>query len=70
MTNHLDLSQFSEQQLIDLLWTLKGTPQVQPVYQELNRRPAKLTLKPNDPDWEAKLREHLLAQSEVQQYRE
>lgn len=65
MTNPSDLSQLSEQQLIDLLWTLKGTPQVQPVYQELNRRPAKLTLKLKDPDWETKLREYLLAQSEV-----
>lgn len=54
MSNQLDLSQLTKQQLIALAWELKGTPQVQPVYRELSIRPPKLTLKPDDPEWEAK----------------
>lgn len=54
MTNQLALSQLTTQQLKDLIWDLRGTPQVQPVYRELSQRPAKLTLKPDDPEWEKK----------------
>ena len=61
MTNQLDLSQLTTRQLKDLIWDLRGTPQVQPVYRELSSRPAKLTLKPDDPDWEEKLQEFLLS---------
>ncbi|MGB8700433.1 MAG: hypothetical protein WCD18_13540 [Thermosynechococcaceae cyanobacterium] len=59
MSNQLDLSQFTTRQLINLLWEVKGTPQAQPLYQELSSRPPKFTLEPDDPDWEAKMSEHL-----------
>jgi hypothetical protein len=54
-----DLSQFTKRQLADLAWQLKGTPAVQPIYQEISRRPAKSFLQPDDPDWEAKFSEIL-----------
>jgi hypothetical protein len=59
MSNQLDLSQLTTRQLINLLWEVRGTPQAQPLYKELSGRPAKLTLSPEDPDWEAKMSEHL-----------
>jgi hypothetical protein len=59
MSNQLDLSQLTTRQLINLLWEVRGTPQAQPLYKELSSRPAKLTLNPDDPDWEAKMSEHL-----------
>jgi hypothetical protein len=49
-----DLSQLTKRQLADLAWQLRGTPEVQPVYQEISRRPAKSFLQLDDPDWEAK----------------
>jgi hypothetical protein len=61
MSNQLDFSQLTTRQLINLLWEGRGTPQVQPLYKELSSRPAKLTLSPEDPDWEAKMSEHLLS---------
>jgi len=66
MPNQLDLSQLSVKQLVDLTWELRGTPQIQPVYRELSNRPARLTLRPDDPDWEEKLRNSILAQQAVQ----
>jgi hypothetical protein len=54
-----DLSQLTKRQLTDLAWQLKGTPEVQPIYQEISRRPAKAFLQPNDPNWEAKFGEIL-----------
>jgi hypothetical protein len=42
-----------------MLWATKGTPQAQPLYAELNRRPSQFTLQPDDPDWEKKMSEHL-----------
>jgi hypothetical protein len=59
MSNQLDLSQLTTQQLINLLWEMKGTTQAQPLYKELSSRPAQLTLEPDDPDWERKMAEHL-----------
>ncbi len=59
MSNQLDLSQLTTRQLINLLWEVKGTPQAQPLYQELSSRPARLILNPDDSDWEAKMAEHL-----------
>jgi hypothetical protein len=53
--NQQDLSQLTSQQLADLAWQLKGTPAVQPVYREISRRPAKFSVKADDPDWEAKI---------------
>jgi hypothetical protein len=62
MSNQLDLSQLSTKQLKDLIWELRGTPEVQPVYRELDRRPAKLTVKPDDPDFEQQTREFFMSQ--------
>jgi hypothetical protein len=59
MSNQLDLSQLTTRQLINLLWEVKGTPQAQPLYQELSSRPPKFTLEPDDPNWERKMSEHL-----------
>jgi hypothetical protein len=59
MTNQADLSKLTTKQLSEMLWAVKGTPQAQPLYAELNRRPSKFTLKPDDPDWEKKMSEHL-----------
>jgi hypothetical protein len=66
MTNQQDLSQLTTRQLIDLLWDIKGTPGAQAAYAELGRRPAKLTLKPDDPEWETKFTEHLLSKQNAQ----
>lgn len=59
MTNQLDLSQLTAQQLINMLWEVKGTPQAQPLYKELSSRPPQLILNPDDPDWDIKMSEHL-----------
>lgn len=62
MSNQLDLAKLSTKQLKDLIWELRGTPAVQPVYQELSKRPAKLTLQLDDPDWEEKTRKFFQSQ--------
>jgi hypothetical protein len=62
MPSDQDLSQLTNKQLFDLMWELKGTPEVQPLYRELSQRPSNLSLKPDDPDWEAKFSEFLLGQ--------
>jgi hypothetical protein len=54
-----ELSNLGTRQLIELLWEVRGTPQAQPLYKELSSRPAKLTLNPDDPNWEEKMSEHL-----------
>lgn len=59
MSNQLDLSQLTTQQLINVAWEVKGTPQSQHVYEELSSRPAQLTLEPDDPNWKAKMSEYL-----------
>ena len=59
MSNVLDLTQLTTQQLTNLLWDVKGTPQATAVYAELRSRPARLTLQPNDPNWQEKLEEAL-----------
>lgn len=56
---HLDLTSLNKQQLIALLWELKGTPAVHAVYQELRTRSPKITIKISDPDWENKTDEAL-----------
>jgi C-terminal processing protease CtpA/Prc len=53
-----DLSQLTKHQLDQLAWQLKGTPEVQPVYQEITQR-VKAFVKPDDPEWEAKLEQML-----------
>jgi hypothetical protein len=59
MSEQLDLSNLTTKQLTNLLWQVKGTPQAQPIYAELNRRPSRFTLEPDDPDWERKMRAKL-----------
>jgi hypothetical protein len=54
-----DLSQLTKRQLDHLAWQLKGTPEVQPIYQEMSRRPKQFSVKPDDPEWEAKFAEML-----------
>lgn len=56
---HLDLTSLTKQQLSALLWDLKGTPAVDPIYQELRTRPPEVTIKLSDPDWESKTDEAL-----------
>jgi hypothetical protein len=55
----LDLTSLTKQQLTALLWDLKGTPAVYPIYQELRTRPSEVTIKLLDPDWESKTDEAL-----------
>ncbi|HEY9828035.1 MAG TPA: hypothetical protein V6D19_21565 [Stenomitos sp.] len=59
MSNQSDLSKLTTRQIIDLLWEVKGTPQAQPLYAELASRPARMTLEPDDPEWETKMSEFL-----------
>lgn len=56
MNSQVDLTQLTNEQLGELAWQLKGTPEVQPIYVEMARRPAKNVIKPNDPEWETKTR--------------
>jgi hypothetical protein len=56
---HLDLTSLNKQQLTTLLWDLKGTPAVHPIYQELRTRPPEVTIELSDPDWESKTDEAL-----------
>jgi hypothetical protein len=66
MTNDVNLSTLTKQQLWKLLWQTKGTPEAQPLYAELSRRQSTSTLKPDDPDWETKMTERLLQGQTVQ----
>ncbi|MBW4553708.1 MAG: hypothetical protein KME35_21750 [Aphanocapsa sp. GSE-SYN-MK-11-07L] len=50
-----DLSQLTSRQLADLAWELKGTPEVQPIYWEISRRPTKSSIELDDPEWDAKI---------------
>lgn len=59
MSEQIDLSKLTTKELSEMLWQTKGTPQAQPLYAELSRRPPQFTLKPDDPDWETKMSEHL-----------
>lgn len=61
MSSQLNLSELTTQQLTDLLWVLKGTPQAQVLYQEYSSRPSK-SIAPDDPDWEAKVKANLQAE--------
>jgi hypothetical protein len=56
---HLNLTSLTKQQLHALLWDLRGTPAVHPIYQELRTRPPEVTIKLSDPDWESKTDEAL-----------
>lgn len=56
---HLDLTSLTKQQLTALLWDLKGTPAVHPIYQELRTRSPEVRVELSDPDWESKTDEAL-----------
>jgi hypothetical protein len=58
----LDLSTLNNQQLKALAWELRGTPAVQPIYDELNTRPWRGRITPDDPDWDAKVTQILMSQ--------
>lgn len=60
MLSEQDLSQLTNKQLFDLMWELRGTPEVQPLYRELSQRPSSLSIKPDDPEWEEKLSSFLM----------
>jgi hypothetical protein len=62
MSNPLDLSQLTTQQIKAMLWLLKGTSQAQPLYQELSHRNTKPPIAPDDPDWDAKVDAKLMGQ--------
>jgi hypothetical protein len=53
--NQMDSAKLTTEQLGELAWQLKGTPEVQPIYAEMARRPAKNVIKLDDPDWDAKV---------------
>jgi hypothetical protein len=55
----LDLASLTKQQLTALLWEMKGTPAVYPIYEELRTRPSAVIVKISDPDWEVKTDEAL-----------
>lgn len=61
MNNQLELSQLTDQQLNALAWELKGTPAVQPVYSEMSNRPARVSVKPDDPTWDEKITAMILS---------
>jgi hypothetical protein len=54
-----DLSQLTKRQLHELARQLRGTPEVQPVYREISRRPGKISIKLDDPNWDEKFAESL-----------
>jgi lipoate synthase len=56
---YLDLTSLTKQQLTALLWELKGTPAVHPIYQEIRTRSPEITIEISDPDWESKTDEAL-----------
>jgi hypothetical protein len=58
----LNLSELTNQQIVDLLWQVKGTPEAQPLYAELAKRPQGETLSLDDPDWQAKFSALLIGQ--------
>lgn len=62
MSYQINLSELTTQQITDLLWVLKGTPQAQALYAEYSSRPAKSYIAPDDPDWNTKVRESLQAE--------
>jgi hypothetical protein len=54
MSNHLDLSKLTIQELEQLLVVLRGTSQAQSLYREYSSRPSNQTLALEDPDWDHK----------------
>jgi hypothetical protein len=59
----MNLSELTTQQIADLLWVLKGTPQAQALYEEYSSRPSKSCITPDDPDWEAKVKASLQSEA-------
>jgi hypothetical protein len=62
---YLSLSELTNKQIIDLLWQVKGTPEAQPLYDELANRPQGETLSLENPEWEAKFSALLMGQSQT-----
>jgi hypothetical protein len=62
----MNLSELTIQQITELLWVLKGTPQAQALYEEYSSRPTKSCIAPDDPDWEAKVKASF--QAELDKY--
>lgn len=59
MSNHLDLSILTTTQLKALAWELRGTPAVQPIYQELGSRHWRGNIAAEDPEWSKKIAQAL-----------
>ncbi len=55
MNNQLVPSKLTTKQIKELLWSLKGTSQAQPLYRELSSRITKPPIAPDDPEWQAKV---------------
>jgi hypothetical protein len=58
----LNLSELSNQQIVEQLWQLKETSEAQPLYAELATRPQGETLSLDDPDWQTKFSALLMEQ--------
>ncbi|MGB7416494.1 MAG: hypothetical protein WA902_19980 [Thermosynechococcaceae cyanobacterium] len=62
MSRQVNLSELTTQQITDLLWVLKGTPQAQALYEEYSSRPSKTCIALDAPDWGAKITASLKAE--------
>lgn len=60
----LDLTTLTTQQLKDMAWELRGTPVVDPIYQELGSRPKSVVITPEDPQWAEKVNRILMEGSQ------
>jgi hypothetical protein len=59
----LNVSELTNQQIIDLRWQSQGTTEAQPLYPELAARPQGETLSLDDPDdWQVKFSALLMGQ--------
>lgn len=58
----LNVSELTNQQIIELLWQVKGTPEAQPLYAELAARPQEETLSLDEADWQVKFSALLMGQ--------
>jgi hypothetical protein len=61
--NQQNPSELTNQQIIALLWQVKGTPDALPLYAELATRPQAEPLTLDDPDWQAKFSARMLGHS-------
>ncbi|PZD74031.1 hypothetical protein C1752_01568 [Acaryochloris thomasi RCC1774] len=68
MNRQMNLSELTTQQITDLLWMLKGTPQAQILYEEFSGRPSKPCIAPDDPDWDTEITASLKAEFDSPHY--